>query len=163
MDSSIDSDHSWESHSTGSSGRGTQHSDQGSLGSAQRAALLASSHDETDGTIFLQRQIFSFKILSHNLNVSLSLQVAWTCRSLRFPVIECRSVTRTGSKFKSHRPRLVPTGIKRLIVADRLLSPLLNRRPLHHLRLLEASSRCWKVHRVAPPWLNRCLLNPTSR
>ena len=34
MDSSIDSDHSWESHSTGSSGRGTQHSDQGSLGAA---------------------------------------------------------------------------------------------------------------------------------
>lgn len=56
MDSSIDSDHSWESHSTGSSGRGTQHSDQGSLGSTQRAALLLSSsasssghQDETDG------------------------------------------------------------------------------------------------------------------
>ena len=50
MDSSIDSDHSWESHSTGSSGRGTQHSDQGSLGSAQRAALIsAGQHDEADG------------------------------------------------------------------------------------------------------------------
>jgi hypothetical protein len=39
MDSSIDSDHSWESHSTGSSGRGTQHSDKGSLCSAQRSGL----------------------------------------------------------------------------------------------------------------------------
>lgn len=52
MDSSIDSDHSWESHSTGSSGRGTQHSDQGSLGSAQRAVLLQSGHDEADGIYF---------------------------------------------------------------------------------------------------------------
>jgi len=48
MDSSIDSDHSWESHSTGSSGRGTQHSDQGSLGSVQRA-LASIQPDETDG------------------------------------------------------------------------------------------------------------------
>lgn len=55
MDSSIDSDHSWESHSTGSSGRGTQHSDQGSLGSVtQRAAvLLHSGHDEVDGNQFV--------------------------------------------------------------------------------------------------------------
>ena len=51
MDSSIDSDHSWESHSTGSSGRGTQHSDQGSVGSVQRALLLTSGHDETDGNL----------------------------------------------------------------------------------------------------------------
>lgn len=52
MDSSIDSDHSWESHSTGSSGRGTQHSDQGSLGSAQRSLPLpciGSDRDDVDG------------------------------------------------------------------------------------------------------------------
>ena len=52
MDSSIDSDHSWESHSTGSSGRGTQHSDQGSVGSAKRVNhILPGNHDrdETDG------------------------------------------------------------------------------------------------------------------
>jgi len=57
MDSSIDSDHSWESHSTGSSGRGTQHSDQGSLGSTKRTNhMLLPTHDrdETDGNVDLQ-------------------------------------------------------------------------------------------------------------
>lgn len=64
MDSSIDSDHSWESHSTGSSGRGTQHSDQGSVGSVQRALLLTSGHDETDGNLarlpLAERSHFTF-------------------------------------------------------------------------------------------------------
>jgi hypothetical protein len=99
MDSSIDSDHSWESHSTGSSGRGTQHSDQGSLGSAQRAGLLPGSHDEVDGKCLAAR-LFGHWWRQSLFNVSL-LQVAWTCCSLRFPITGSRSVTRTGSKFKS--------------------------------------------------------------
>ena len=62
MDSSIDSDHSWESHSTGSSGRGTQHSDQGSLGSAKRTShmlLPAHDRDETDGDL---SALFSYSL-----------------------------------------------------------------------------------------------------
>ena len=67
MDSSIDSDHSWESHSTGSSGRGTQHSDQGSLGSVQRA-LAGIQHDETDGRMESFVSLTSHHRVSHDEN-----------------------------------------------------------------------------------------------
>lgn len=167
MDSSIDSDHSWESHSTGSSGRGTQHSDKGSLCSAQRSGLTKRTVRFgffLFGPLSLDARLFRHWWRQSLFNVSL-LQVAWTCRSLRFPVTGSRSATRTGSKFKSPRPPRVPTGTPPPTVAGRRLWPRSSRRPPLHLRRPRpgASSRSWKGPRVAPPWSNRCPESPTSR
>ena len=61
---------------TESSGRGTQNSDQRSVGLAQRALLLAGSHSETDGANFynLCRVFFFIYLIGH------WKQVAWACR-----------------------------------------------------------------------------------
>ena len=61
---------------TETSGRGTQNSDQGSVGLAQRALLLAGSHSETDGANFynLCRVFFFIYLIGH------WKQVAWPCR-----------------------------------------------------------------------------------
>jgi len=97
MDSSIDSDHSWESHSTGSSGRGTQHSDQGSLGSAQRALLLSSAQtqDETDaGPSVVVPHLIQHR-LSHDENrvkIQVPSAATWSTQAAPILPIESRGV-----------------------------------------------------------------------
>ena len=151
MDSSIDSDHSWESHSTGSSGRGTQHSDQGSLGSVQRA-LASIQPDETDGKNEFKSQLSIRSVILINSFVwLLDFQVVLK-RLCRWPVTTVCRTMRIASRSKSHRHLCPSAGTRRVAQADRHRP---NRLLWHHVAL----SPFWKDRRVARRSSNRSLMS----